>query len=169
MTSTSIENTQNNIKTFGEKFSTIVYDYNLVNNKITKKLTPILSEQAIDSFNYLEKYIKRGLLPTKDDNNELLGLYSYIADREEFDGGNGPFFNGFISLKKYHHLYEYEVYYNKEDNIKIYVYLNQFDMNKYHQKYRVKPNKAHSFFGEENPKKPHVDPYHNLYIINIYE
>ena len=113
-----------------------------------KKSIPIKSDQMIQALNYLRPYISRGVFPElgNDKNHEMTGLYSFIADREEFDGIEGDFFNGFISLKQYHHLYEYEIYHNPEDKIKIYVYLDEFNMNTESSKYKVKPNKAYSFY-----------------------
>ena len=135
-------------KSFGEKFNVETCWYDHVNNKVQKKSIPIKSDQMIQALNYLRPYISRGVFPElgNDKNHEMTGLYSFIADREEFDGIEGDFFNGFISLKQYHHLYEYEIYHNPEDKIKIYVYLDEFNMNTESSKYKVKPNKAYSFY-----------------------
>jgi hypothetical protein len=81
------------------------------------KLFGRLSTSAIESLNYLKQYILKGHLPAYNEN--ILGLYSYIHDREEFEEID---FDGFISLEKYDSCYLYEYYYNKSDNITIYVY-----------------------------------------------
>lgn len=134
-------------KTFGEKFNVERYWYDHVNEKVQKTSRPIESHQMIDALNYLRPYICRGVFPKEgeDKNHEMTGLYSYIADRQEFDGIEGDFFQGFISIKQYHHLSEYEVYHNQEDKIKLYVYLDEFNMEKRSSEYKVKPNKAYSF------------------------
>ena len=75
--------------------------------------------------------------------SKLLGLYSYIADREYFEE---DIFYGFMSLKKYHHLCLYETYYNPEDKITIYIYLDEFNMKKESSLYKVNPKKAFSFY-----------------------
>ncbi len=159
-------------KTFGHNFFIIKDEYRYdptygFNKKYQIKMK-INSEQAIDSFNYLEPYIKRGSFPRektdKTCNMRTLGLYSFIADRQEFDGINGPFFYGFLSLKRYQHLDGnlWCIFYNEEDNIKLYVYLNQFDMEKKASFYKVKPNKSFSFFHKEGMKESenHDDPYY---------
>ena len=142
-------------KTFGEKFKVECYQYPDPTKKPVKILKPIEDEQMIKSLNYLRPYICRGVFPKiedeknfeplEEDNFGTLGLYSYIADRQEFDGIDGPFFYGFVSLKQYHHLYAYEVYYNPEDKIKLYVYTTVINMKTQASKYKVKPNKALSF------------------------
>jgi hypothetical protein len=77
-----------------------------------------LSNQAIECLNYLQPYIMKGNMPQKDSNNTL-SLYSYITDREEFE--ENPF-EGFASLENYEDCHLLEYYYNKYDNITIYVY-----------------------------------------------
>jgi hypothetical protein len=166
-------------KTFGHNFVMIndKYQYDSTEGFIKKYqiIMKINSEQAINSFNYLEPYIKRGVFPNKKTdktcNISMLGLYSFIADRQEFDGIEGDFFYGFLSLKKYHHLDEnlWCIFYNKEDNIKLYVYLNQFDMEKKASFYKVKPNKSFSFFHKEGMKESenHKDPY-LFFIKEVY-
>ena len=139
--------TELNNKTFGEKF--------LV--KINKDVCPHIhakmlnnwrlldSTQAAEALNYLEPFIRRGIMPEKNETNNmnLLGLYSYIADREYFEE---EFFQGFISLKEYHHLFLYEKYYNPEDRMTLYVYLDEFNMKTDAHLYKVKTNKAYSFY-----------------------
>ncbi len=76
-----------------------------------------LSYQAIDSLNYLQPFLMKGIMPNS--SHETLGLYSYIVDREEFEE---DMWEGFISLEKYEECHLYEYYHNKYDNITIYVY-----------------------------------------------
>ena len=76
-----------------------------------------LSEQAIHSLNNLEYFIKTGNICNTISS---LGLYSYIADREEFEE---YLFEGFVSLESYPECILYEYYYNKYDDITIYVYM----------------------------------------------
>ena len=126
------------VKTNEHLFPSMLYD-------VVSKWIPIKSTQAIASFNYLEPYIRRGIMPEDNEKNNLnlLGLYSYIADRQYFEE---DFFHGFISLKNYHHLCLYETYYNPEDKITIYVYLDEFNMKKDCTLHKVKPKKAYSFY-----------------------
>jgi hypothetical protein len=152
-------------KLFGEKFMVDSYHYDHIKKKVVRTWRP-LSDQANRALDYLEPYIRRGIFPSNKENgnNAMLGLYSFIADREEFDGMDtcSPFFRGFLSLKEYPLLALHETYYNKEDNIKLYVYLNQFHMDLYADKYKVKPKKAYSFFSSDQPNEIHknwVDPY----------
>jgi hypothetical protein len=103
-----------NYISFGDKFIRFKPDnpYGSINFINMGKL----SDDAIESLNNLEHFIRSGCL-----YNSIiaLGLYSYIADREEFEE---YFFEGFISLENYEDCHLYEYYYNKFDNIKIYVY-----------------------------------------------
>ncbi len=99
---------------FGNKF--IKYGLSIIDNpNFISKGT--LSSIAINSLNYLEPFIyKKSFNDVNKDN--ILGLYSYIADREDF---KDEMFRGFISLD-YLDYPLYEFYYNKHDNITIYVY-----------------------------------------------
>ncbi len=102
--------------TFGDRFKVFTSDTKYIFSSF--KETKQLSDQAINSLNYLYPFIM------KDNFNEvkhinILGLYSYIADRQYFEE---DLFQGFISLEYYSDYNLYEYYYNKYDNITIYVY-----------------------------------------------
>ncbi len=97
---------------FGNNF----IKYKIVNNNVIE--CGKLSEQAIRSLDNLYIDIMSNVLPANSYNT--LGLYSYIADREDFEE---YLFEGFISLEKYDRYFTiYEYYYNKYNNITLYVY-----------------------------------------------
>ena len=111
---------------FGHNFIKYKYKYKISKNTIEE--WGKLSDQAITCLNNLYVDIMSGKLPAHSCNT--LGLYSYIADREEFEEYQ---FEGFISLEKYDkYLSIYEYYYNKYDNITLYVYdYSRTDIKKY--------------------------------------
>jgi hypothetical protein len=120
---------------FGNNF----IKYTIQNNII--KEWGKLSNQAISCLDNLHIDIMSGKLPTNSYN--ALGLYSYIADREDFEEEQ---FEGFISLEKYPDRtrrilsYLYEYYYNKFDNITIYVYI--CDRKSFHKLKNININKC---------------------------